>query len=156
MLQNAHPTLLVYNQSCRAKQSESSGKTAGGRAPDPHSAQSEGRPVPRKLRLHPHIMRGLAQQAVPLCPTPTPLRPSHHHHHLYHTGTPSVALLLKSCSVPRSGYYTDNCQDSCFTWHWVAGRNMQVWCLHEFDNVLIFVKLKVSVTNTNWHDHGMK
>lgn len=49
---NVLPSLSVYNQSCLAKQSESTGKSVGP-VLVPHSAQSEGRAGPQKLRLHP-------------------------------------------------------------------------------------------------------
>lgn len=60
---NAQPTLRVYNQSCRAKQSESTGKTAGASARPPFSAVGGPARAP-KAQITCHIMRGLAQQAL--------------------------------------------------------------------------------------------
>lgn len=89
---NAQPTLRVYNQSCRAKQSESTGKTAGASARPPFSAVGGPARAP-KAQITCHIMRGLAQQALLLFLSLS----------LTHTRTqtdgPAAALLLKSCSV---------------------------------------------------------
>lgn len=93
---NNQPTLLVYNQSCWAKQSESTGKSEGAGAQPPLIALLPPMPPPfstvrgpvcaPKAQITSHIMRGLAQQAVPLCL-------------LSLSGWPAVVLLLKSCSV---------------------------------------------------------
>lgn len=92
-----HPTLAIYNQSCRAKQSESTGKAAGAVARPPFSAVGGPSRAP-KAQITAYIMRGLAQQAQPLFPS--------------HTHT--VALLLRSCSVLVTPH---KCQHSCFTCH---------------------------------------
>lgn len=108
----SHPTHSFHNQSCRAKQSESTGKTmgAGARPTGPFRA-AEGPVWTPNAQITSHIMRGLAQQALP--PFLSLLSPSlslfSHTHTQIH-----VTLLLKSCSV-LSGYYTDYCQHSCFT-----------------------------------------
>ena len=62
---NVLPTLSVYNQSCLAKQSESTGKTVGAGARPPFSAVGGPGRAP-KAQITSHIMRDLAQQALPL------------------------------------------------------------------------------------------
>lgn len=62
------PTPPGYNQSCRGKQSESTGKTVGANVWPPFSAVRGPDRAP-KAQITPHIMRGLGQQAVPLCLT---------------------------------------------------------------------------------------
>lgn len=62
----SHPTHSFHNQSCRAKQSESTGKTmgAGARPTGPFRA-AEGPVWTPNAQITSHIMRGLAQQALP-------------------------------------------------------------------------------------------
>lgn len=109
---NAHPTLSVYNQSCRAKQSESTGKTAGAGARPPFSAVGGPAQAP-KAQITSHIMRGLAQQALPLFLSLSLT-------HTYRQTCCSIIAEVLFCSVLLSSYYTDICQHSCFTCHRMA------------------------------------
>lgn len=83
---HAHPALSVSNQSCRAKQSESAGKTAGAGARPPFSAIGGPARASKSLDYSPHNERPGSAGSASLFPPSLP-----------HTQT--AALLLKSCSA---------------------------------------------------------
>lgn len=82
----AQPALSVYNQSCRAKQSESAGKDSGGRCTTPFSASGGPARAWKSLDYSPHNERPGSAGSASLFPAS-----------LSHTQT--AALLLKSCSA---------------------------------------------------------
>lgn len=99
---NAQPTLWVYNQSCRAKQSESTGKTAGASCSSPIQRSRRTGPGPESSDYMPHNERPGSAGSAALS-----LALSHTHAHRQ-TDPPHAALLLKSrsaplCSVPFAG-----------------------------------------------------
>lgn len=87
-----------------------------------------------KAQITSHIMRGLAQQALPLFLSLS----------LTHTDRQTHCSIIAEvliCSVLLSSYYTDICQHSCFTYHCMAKGtkgNKHKPCVCVFDNVRVW------------------